>query len=370
MLSIVLGTRAEFIKMFPVMQELEKRGEEYLFIHTGQHSLDELCQQFNVKMPDIVLSRPPITTTKFFGKSYKAIGWSIKQIFEIKRILDKKKVSVVLYHGDTMTTANAAIASSYILNKNKKFTNVHLEAGLRSMSIWEPFPEEISRRIADRFSDILFAVSKRAKINLKKEKVRGKIFTVGNTVVDSALIAYKMSKKSNIEIPEEEYAIATVHRHENIKSKERMERIVRILKSCKIKTLFIHYDNTIKQLKKFGLYTPLIKKENVAIIKLLSYIDFIKLLGNSKYLITDGGSVQEESLIFKKPCIILRNRTERVEGLETGINFLTHLNVEYAKKIIETIEKEKLEIPEYQNPYGKRGVSNIIVKYLMEYGRN
>jgi UDP-N-acetylglucosamine 2-epimerase len=104
--------------------------------------------------------------------------------------------------------------------------------------------------------------------------------------------------------------------------------------------------------------------KNIKIMPLVNYFKFIFLLANCKYLITDGGSIQEESLIFKKPCIILRKRTERQEGLETGINFLTNLNVDYAKEIIKKLENDKFKVKNFKNPYGQPGVSRKIVNIL------
>ena len=107
------------------------------------------------------------------------------------------------------------------------------------------------------------------------------------------------------------------------------------------------------------------KMKNVEITPLADYFSFIFMISNCKYLVTDGGSIQEESLVFKKPCLILRNRTERQEGLSTGINFLTKLNVEKTKKIIEKIENNELQIKVFENPYGKKGLSKRIVEVLL-----
>ena len=106
------------------------------------------------------------------------------------------------------------------------------------------------------------------------------------------------------------------------------------------------------------------KMENIEITNLVDYSKFIFLIANCKYLITDGGSIQEESLVFGKPCIILRKRTERQEGLETEINFLTNLNVEYSKKIIQDIESGKIGTKKIKNPYGEKGLSKKIVEGL------
>ncbi len=106
--------------------------------------------------------------------------------------------------------------------------------------------------------------------------------------------------------------------------------------------------------------------KNIKITPLISYFEFIFLISKCKYLVTDGGSIQEESLVFKKPCVLLRNLTERQEGLSSGINFLTKLDVNYAKEVISSIEGSKLKIKEFKNPYGEKGLSKRIVDILVK----
>lgn len=352
-IAFAIGTRAELIKTFPVL----KRMDDYVLIHTGQHSLGNLLDVFGLKAPDYVLSRPPDRSTKFYFSKAKAAGWSIGMVWKIRGALKDSGASVLVYHGDTMTTAAAAVAA-----KLSKAKGVHLEAGLRSGSIKEPFPEEISRRIADSLSDVALAVSKGTEKNLKESKwFRGKVVNVGNTVVDAALEARKMSAGKS-KTPNGRFAVVTVHRHENIRSKERMRKIVRIVGEVPIETYFFAHDNTLAALKKFGLLKVLAKK--VKLVRLSGYLEFIQWIAKSSLILTDGGSIQEESLVFGKPCLILRNRTERTEGLGTGINFLTELDVEYAKKRMEEVLSPGYSLPKFKNPYGGKGVSDRVVGEL------
>lgn len=363
MIAFVLGTKAELIKCMSLMKELEKRGIDYYFIHTGQHSISDLIKDFEIKFPDEVLYTPPRTSSRFMVKSHKAFFWGVAIMPKIRSLLNKIQPNYVLYHGDTLSTACAAIASSDFFGK-KKWKNAHLEAGLRSNDILEPFPEEASRRIADRFSDILFAVSKGTVENLKKEKLKGKIICVGNTIIDSALLSLKIANKKFGKLKEKNFCLINIHRHENIKSKNRLEKIVDIIANVNIPAYWPLHDNTRQQLTKFKLIEKIQKRKNIETSRLLSYLEFIRLLASCKYLITDGGSIQEESLTFKKPCIILRMKTERQEGLETGINFLTKLDVNYAKNLIEKIENDELKIPKFKNPYGDGKAAKRIVKVL------
>lgn len=368
MIVIVLGTRAELIKTFPVMLELQKKNIPYKFIHTGQHSLGDLCDKFGVNKPDMILSREPKTSTKFYTKVPKAIFWNSWMVFKLWKALFKiKNLDYVMYHGDTMTTAAIAIASSKLFNPFKKYKNVHLEAGLRSGSLMEPFPEEISRKIADRFSDILLAVSDRSENNLKKEKLSGEIIKVGNTVIDSIEIAHKLALKRKIKpLSKKKFALISIHRHENIKKKERLEKIVEILSEVKTISYFSLHDNTKKKLIDFELYDKLTGNKNIKVVDPIDYVEYSFQMKHCDFLITDGGSIQEESLVFKKPCLILRKFTERQEGIDTGINFLTKLDVEESKEIIRLIESGKIKVRSFKNPYGKAGVSKEIVKRLMK----
>ena len=375
MIVIIIGTRAELIKMFPLMHEFQNKKKKYIFIHTGQHNLGYFPKLFDVKDPDFVLTNPPEKShTKFFSKVFKAIVWNILIVPRIWLVLRKiKHKKYVIYHGDTMTTMSAAIASSVFLNPFKKYKNVHLEAGLRSGSLLEPFPEEISRQFCDAFSDMLIAVSDLTQNNLKKSLFtrNKKIYLTGNTVVDSTLYAVKLAgrkyKKEGFfkerGIEKNKYALITIHRFENIKFKNRLEKIIDILLSIpkEIKIVFIMYDNTKKQLADFGLLERI--ENNFVVMSELEYLEFTYLISNSKFIITDGGGVQEESLILKKPCILMRKRTERIEGLETGINFLTELKEEKLKKAIKLVLDRGVNT-DIMNPYGVVGVSKKIEKLL------
>lgn len=365
MIIIIIGTKAELIKTAPLMLELEKQKKEYLFVNTGQHNLTKECKEFGVRMPDVVLSEEPKKGTKFMSNINQfSIFWSFSIILKIRKLLRRiKKVTFVLVHSDTMSTVVAAIAASSLLNPNKKWKTVHLESGLRSESLREPFPEEIARKIGDRFSDILIAVSKRSENNLKKEGMRGRILLLGNIAIDSALSAFKRTKRRHEKI-RGPYALVNIHRHENLRSRERMTKIVSIVSKIPIKTYWPLHDGTRYYLEKYGLLKILKNNKNIVLSDLVGYSKFTNMLVHSKMLLVDGGSIQEESLIFKKPCLLLRMKTERQEGLSTGINFLTKLNVEKTKKIIDHILNKNFRIPNVENPYGGGGASKRVADIL------
>lgn len=364
-IAFVIGTRAELIKTFPVMLELQKRKTPYYFIHTGQHSLGDLCEKFGVKKPDAVLTEEPKTSSKFNTRKLKAIIWNLLIVFKIRKELRKlKNLRYILYHGDTMTTLSAAIGSSKLFNLGKKYSNVHLEGGLRSETIREPFPEEISRKVADYFSDVILAVSSHAMNNVKGYKKK-KIILTGNSVIDSIHSALEIAKKNKVKvISDDKFALITVHRHENINSKKRMQKIIEIMEDLPIKGYFMIHDNTKKQLEQFGLLERLKKNKKVILTEPKDYVYFVYQMSKCDLIICDGGSMQEESLVFHKPCIILRNATERQEGLESNFQYLSKLNVKKSKEKIKEYLSKSFKIKKFTNPYGNRGVSKKVVEIL------
>ena len=368
-IMIIIGTKAELIKCMPIMKLLKKRKQDYWFVSTGQHPLSGAAKEFGVKKPDFILSKEPKTSTKFWSKvNNSSISWCFSMLPKIRKLIRKLNPRHVIYHGDTMSTAVAAIASSRMLNLFKDWNNVHLEAGLRSGNLMQPFPEEISRQICDRFSDTLFAVSDFSEGQLKKSRkkgVFGKIHNVGNTVVDSALMVYEdAKKKSKIKRLPKKFALINVHRHEHLRSKEEMRKIVDIIKSIGFDAIWPLHDNTRHYLEKYGMMRELENMKNLKIMPLTDYYTFVYLIAKSSYLLTDGGSIQEESLVFKKPCLILRHVTERPEGLHSGINFLTKLDVGKTRKLIKRIEAGKIDVKDFVNPYGERGVAERVLEVL------
>jgi len=368
-ITFIIGTKAELIKCMPLMLELKKQKIKYIFIHTGQHNFGDICLEFKIKKPDYVLSKEPTKSTKFWSKiNSNSIFWCFSMIFKIKKLIQKLKPSYVLYHGDTMSSSVAAISSSKLCNFRKTWKNVHLEAGLRSIGevnpLLEPFPEEISRRICDCFSDILIVPSDQAKENLRKYKKK-KVIKLGNTILDSTNIIYNKIRNKKTSLPKK-YVLINIHRHENLKSKERMRKIVSIIKNISIPIIFPLHDNTRKFLEEYKLMDELENMKNLKIVTLMTYSEFIFLISNCKLLLVDGGSIQEESLIFHKPCIILRMNTERPEGLESNFQFLSKLDVEKTKEKIKEYLLPSFKIKKFKNPYGEKGVSRKIIDELLK----
>lgn len=349
--AIIIGTKAEYIKMFPVMLELQQRKIDYLFIATGQHYLNDLVKKFGTQAPDIIIN----PQDGFKGDTGGAFGWAIKTLPKIISMLRKHTdIDYVIVHGDTISTLIASVAARLT---GKQLC--HVEAGLRSGNLREPFPEEIVRRIVDFLSHIKFAPSQKAANRLK-----GTSINTGNTSVDSLHTALSLCKSSFL--IDKPYSVCTIHRHENIKSKERMDKILNCLGYSEMEILFFIHDNTIKKLKDFGLYEKLKQNKNIKLMRPIPYIEFSKVLSGAKIIFTDGGGMSEEAAELNIPCVILRYETEREELLDRWDQTLTKLNLDKARKAmrIYSLPHDPYILP---NPYNGHGSSNKIVNFLIGF---
>lgn len=337
MIHIFLGTKAQLIKMAPIMKELQNRGIEYNFIFSGQHqeTISDLRSNFGIKEPDYVLYKGKDITGIF-----QMFMWLLKIL--TKTIIYKKSVwkddknGIVLNHGDTFST----LAGSF-LAKIHGHKTAHIESGLRSFNLFHPFPEELTRIAVFKLTDYYFCPNEWALNNVKKYSGT-KITTNGNTLYD-ALKSIENDQHPSLQIPNERYAVASIHRFENIFNKKSLEKIIEILLSTadNIKVLMIAHKPTIKKLEEYNLLTRLSSHKNIEIRPRYDYSKFIKLVIASEFVMTDGGSNQEECFYLGKPCLILRNATERSEGIGENavisqfdydvINNFTHNNQIYAK---------------------------------------
>lgn len=316
MIHVVFGTKAQLIKIAPVLVELQNQKIDYHLIFTGQHqkTIANLQENFNIKRPDVILH-----TGKDITGIVQMFFWMLKIL--LKTIFQRKKIfpvnggnDIVLVHGDTFSTVLGALMGYFA---GKKVG--HIESGLRSFNIFHPFPEEICRLITFRLSDIYYCPGGWAVDNLKKYKGE-KINTEINTLYDCLQYAKKRINEVNVKIPSEKYGVVSLHRFENIFNKQRLGQLVGYLLdiSKKYRLLFILHLPTKKQLVKFGLLGCLEQAENIELRPRYDYFQFIKLVIKSEFVITDGGSNQEESAYLGKPTLIFRKTTERQEGLGTN----------------------------------------------------
>lgn len=316
MIHVFVGTKAQFIKMAPVMHELDGRGVPYNFIDAGQHAAftGDLIRQFGLRGPDVFLREESTN----IDNTMQAINWTAKTVLQVafnrekcyQRVFRGEK-GICLIHGDTLTTL-----ISLLYAKRCGIKVAHIEAGLRSYHWRDPFPEEMIRRIAMRYSDILFSPSDWAFENLRKMGYADKAVKLGsNTIVDT--LRYSLKHMNGRKRPPEPYVVATIHRVETIYSYSRLITLVDLLERIALDriVLFVLHEPTRNRLVRFGLHRRILTNEAIITVPLQPYFTFIDLLAGADFVVTDGGSIQEESYFLNVPCLIMRSKTERQEGL-------------------------------------------------------
>jgi len=317
MIHIFIGTKAQFIKMAPVMMEMNRRGMSYHLIETGQHAAltADLIGQFGLREAD---TRLRSDSTNIATLSQAAL-WTSKTLLGLlsspeaikQKIFRSESGGVCLIHGDTLTTL-----FSLLYARRCGIPVAHVEAGLRSYHLFDPFPEELIRLSAMRFSDILFAPSSWAMDNLTRMGYRDKSINAGgNTVIDT--IRYARSRQGATDRPVEPYVVVTIHRVETIFSSSRMDTVVTFLEEIarERRVLFVLHEPTLKRLERFHHLGRLQRNDRIDIMPLQPYLKFLDLLAGAEFAVTDGGSIQEECYSLDIPCLIMRAKTERMEGL-------------------------------------------------------
>lgn len=361
-IAFIIGTRPEIIKMSPLIDEVDKRGIDYVLIHTGQHYDFEMSQQFFL---DLELKEPDYN----IGVGSDSHGKQTAVMMEgIEEVLLSEKPDIVLVQGDT----NAVLAGALVAAKLHIAVG-HVEAGLRSYD--KTMPEEINRMVADVCTNLFFVPTEDTAINLIFEGIKPTdIFITGNTVVDACYRNLKIaSKSSNIMSKldvEGDILSLTLHRAENVDDRERLENIVEALLKIKgLNIVFPVHPRTVKTLKEFGMYSQLEEAPHIQMIKPIGYLDFLILQSNSKLMITDSGGIQEEAITLDVPCLTLRYNTERPETVHAGGNILVGSNTE---KITSNVAKLMADNKIYQkmkdaaNPYGDGTASKQIVDAIQD----
>ncbi|MCI5193261.1 MAG: hypothetical protein D3915_09030 [Candidatus Electrothrix sp. AU1_5] len=337
MIHVIIGTKAQLIKMAPLLAYFNYHGIAYHYISTGQHkeTIDDILSNFNLRTPDILLyNGPDITSIKqmavWGAKLLWQTFWNRQKVFPGNR-----RNSIVLVHGDTFSTLLGAL-----MGKFAKLKIGHVESGLRSFNFFHPFPEEITRLLTFKLSDYYFCPGEWAVKNLTKEKGL-KINTAFNTLHESLQIALpSIERITDVDIPLYTYAVATLHRYENIYKADALARLVNLIEqiatSCPL--LFILHKPTEINLKKFGYYQRLAGNSRIELRPRYDYFRFIKLLYGAHFVVSDGGSNQEECYYLGKPVILLRQSTERKEGLGKNC-VLSYYNPQMIDDFLNNVDK-------------------------------
>jgi len=357
---IVIGTRPEAIKMIPVVFELKKRVCFTVKICvTGQHKemLFQVLDLFGI-IPDYNLGvmKNGQKLTDIMGKIQKGIS----------EILDLEKPHLTLVHGDTIT-AMAVSVTCFL----KHFQIGHVEAGLRTYNIQEPFPEEYDRRVISLGAKYHFAPTQSAKNNLVSEKICGSIYVTGNTAIDMFQYTVKKEYKSVYlnEFKDKKLILVTIHRRENWDVPMR-----NIFKA--IRHIADEYERDVGILYPVHL-NPQIRKEadnifsdadNVKLIAPMKVIDFHNIMARAYLIVTDSGGIQEEAPYFGKPVLVARNVTERPEGIQAGtLKLIGTKESDVYNGIKELLENRNIytKMSRAVNPYGD-GTASIKIADILE----
>lgn len=364
---VVLGTRPEVIKLSPIILELRKQPDKYNVIVCNTEQQKELSNQtlnyFGLKA-DINLDcmRPNQPLAEIQSRI----------LLSLEKVFNENKIDATIVQGDTMTVLTGALVSFY-----HKVPVFHVEAGLRSYDIYEPFPEEVMRQMTSRVTQLHFAPTEKNKQALLKEGIDECMITVtGNTVIDALSClsdevieqSANFFKEKNINI-DDKLVLITAHRREN--HGERLDKIIQAIYDLAVKyhdhtfIIPVHPNPNVKD----KIHEKLSELKNVHLLTPLDYPYLVYLQKNAKLILTDSGGIQEEAPTFGCPTLVMRYETERQEGIEAGVSTLVGANYE---KIILLSEKvlsqdKALTRLTVQNPYGNGKSSQIIEKLIRNF---
>ncbi|OQQ90006.1 UDP-N-acetylglucosamine 2-epimerase (non-hydrolyzing) [Ligilactobacillus salivarius] len=360
----VFGTRPEAIKMAPLVLELQKQSQRFEAITTvsAQHRemLDQVLDIFHIK-PDydlnIMHARQTLTDI------------TSNVLINLDKILKEAKPDIVLVHGDTTTTFAASVAAFY-----NQIPIGHVEAGLRTWEKYSPYPEEMNRQMTDAMTDLYFAPTNQSKTNLLKENHKeDNIYITGNTAIDA--LKQTVDKEYHHDIldkvsPDNKLILLTMHRREN--QGEPMRRVFKVIREVvesreDVEVIYpVHLSPAVQEVAKEILGNT----ERIHLISPLDVVDFHNLAARSYFIMTDSGGVQEEAPSLGKPVLVLRDKTERPEGVEAGTLKLVGTESEKVKKEMEELldnDAEYQRMAQAKNPYGDGKASERILDAIAYY---
>jgi UDP-N-acetylglucosamine 2-epimerase (non-hydrolysing) len=364
-IMLVFGTRPEAIKLSPVIDELGKRGLDYRVVITAQHRqmIDQALGVFGIK-PDVDLDimRDNQTIREIIERS--TVG--------IQPVFDNEKPDIVVVQGDTTSAMAIAMAARF-----NNITVAHIEAGLRTYDTNRPYPEEINRQVVGRMADLHFAPTKKAANNLLNEGVKPEtVFVTGNTIVDALLEVAKNTESPslkslrNLDPEKRRIILVTAHRRESFG--EPMEYISQAVadlaaQNPEIDIVFpVHLNpKVVATVRKVCS-----SLDNILLVEPLDYPDLVWLLKQCYLVLTDSGGLQEEAPTFKKPVLVMREKTERPEGLAAGAAKLVGVNREniaQEAQILIDNEKAYAGMQAIVNPYGDGCAAGRIAAILSSY---
>ena len=357
----IFGTRPEAIKMAPLVKELEKRGEiESIVCVTAQHRqmLDQVLDTFDI-IPDYDLN--------IMKQGQTLVDITTRALQSLSEVISKVKPNIVLVHGDTTTTLSASLAAFY-----NQVEVGHVEAGLRTYDKYSPFPEEVNRQVTGIIADMHFAPTEVSKSNLLREgKKEETIYITGNTAIDALKTTVREDYYHDIfdKIGIDKMILLTAHRRENLG--EPMKNMFRAIKRIieEFDDIQVVYPIHLNPLVRDAANEVLGNNSRVHIIEPLEVLDFHNFLNKSHIIMTDSGGIQEEAPSLGKPVLVLRDTTERPEGVNAGTLRLVGTDEDTIYKLTKEllIDKNKYEkMSRSSNPYGDGLASKYIVDAIID----
>ncbi|MEK4484602.1 UDP-N-acetylglucosamine 2-epimerase (non-hydrolyzing) [Psychrobacillus sp. FSL H8-0484] len=359
----IFGTRPEAIKMAPLVLELQKHQEEIesIVTVTAQHRqmLDQVLETFNIK-PDYDLNMMKDRQT--------LVDITTRALEGLDAVMKEAQPDIVLVHGDTSTTFVASLAAFY-----NQIAIGHVEAGLRTWNKYSPFPEEMNRQLTGVMADIHFAPTEKSRANLLAEnKLSDRIFVTGNTAIDALQTTVKEDYTHPIleKLQNSRVILLTAHRRENLGEPMRnmFRAINRLLVEHEdVQVVYpVHMNPAVREIANDILG----ENDRIHLIEPLEVLDFHNFAARSFIILTDSGGVQEEAPSLGKPVIVLRDTTERPEGIEAGTLKLAGTEEETIFRLANELLSNPTaynEMAKASNPYGDGKASEKIVDALKEY---
>jgi len=328
----IVGARPNFMKIAPI-HRIMKVSEKFdpVLVHTGQHYDTAMSRIF---FQDLGLPEPDVYLGIGSGTHARQTGAIMIELEDI--VLDKKP-KLVLVVGDVNSTLAAALVASKL-----HIPVAHVEAGLRSFD--RSMPEEINRKVTDAIAGFLFVTEESGKENLLREGVSpGNIYFVGNVMIDSLMNHLQKARHSDIisrlNLDHQSYALLTLHRPSNVDQKETFQNILSALEQIekKIPVIFPIHPRSRKMIERFQLGHLIDNMKNLKLSDPLGYLDFLHLMKNARFVLTDSGGIQEETTVLGIPCLTLRYNTERPVTVDIGTNVIVGTETD---KIV--MESEKI----------------------------
>ncbi|MDW7755159.1 MAG: UDP-N-acetylglucosamine 2-epimerase (non-hydrolyzing) [Brevefilum sp.] len=367
---VVFGTRPEAVKLAPVIQELQKYPEqiELWTCVTAQHRemLDQVLDAFEIK-PDIDLD--------LMRHDQNLSDLTARIFSELDPVIKKIKPDWLLIQGDTTTVMTAAILGFY-----NQVKIGHVEAGLRTHDKWQPFPEEVNRRIAGVVADLHFAPTENNRENLRREGISDDIIKVtGNPAIDALRIiseqtappeAVSILDRAGVTLGKRRLVLVTAHRRENFGQpiKDICKALKQLAQNFRDDITLIYPVHLNPNIQK-PVYEILSGIENIILLEPLDYLPLVHLMKKAALILTDSGGIQEEAPSFGVPTLVLRERTERQEGVHAGTLKLVGTNTEkiYSEaKLLLNDPNAHAKMAGAVNPYGDGYAAQRIVKALLE----